>query len=72
MRNNPPKQIRVIFHCGAKVQEQPKDKKIKENFDILTWKTNDRAVATSKNLQDFINGKDDLKQIINEWIEVTK
>ena len=66
------KQIQVIFHCGAKVQEQPKDKLIQPNLDILTWKTNDRAVATFKNIQDIENAKTDLTKIINEWIEATK
>jgi hypothetical protein len=66
------KQIQVIFHSGAKVQEQPKEKLIQKHFDILTWKTNDRAVATFKNMQDIENGKTDLIKIINEWIELTK
>ncbi|HAN76602.1 MAG TPA: DUF1801 domain-containing protein [Bacteroidales bacterium] len=72
MRINPPKQIQLIFHCGAKVQELPKDKLIKENFDMLVWKANDRAVATFNNEQAIINGKDDLVQIINKWLAVTK
>jgi len=72
MRINPPKQIQLIFHCGAKVQELPKDKLIKENFDMLFWKANDRAVATFNNEQAIINGKDDLVQIINKWLAVTK
>jgi hypothetical protein len=54
------KQIQVIFHCGAKVQEQPKDKLIQPNLDILTWKTNDRAVGTFKNIQDIEKAKTDL------------
>jgi hypothetical protein len=66
------KQIQVIFHCGAKVQEQPKEKLIPQNFENLTWKTNDRAVATYKNMQDIEDGKSDLTKIINEWIEITK
>jgi hypothetical protein len=66
------KQIQVIFHCGAKVQEQPKEKLIQNNYEFLTWKTNDRAVAAFKTMQDIENGKTDLTKIINEWIEVTK
>jgi hypothetical protein len=72
MRINPPKPVQIIFHCGAKVQEQPKEKLIKENFDILTWKGNDRAIATFKNMQDIENAKEDLTKIINEWIQATK
>ncbi len=66
------KQIQIIFHCGAKVQEQPKEKLIQTNFDILIWKSNDRAVASFKNLQEIENVKGDLTKIINEWIKVTK
>jgi hypothetical protein len=66
------KQIQIIFHCGAKVQEQPKEKLIKQDFDFLTWKANDRAVATFKNMQDIEDGKTDLKKIVKDWIKVTK
>lgn len=74
MRIQPPttKQIQIIFHCGAKVQEEPKEKLIQPNLDILTWKTNDRAVATFKNIQNIENAKTDLTKIINDWIEATK
>ncbi len=74
MRIQPPttKQIQIIFHCGAKVQEQPKQKLITEEFDNLTWKSNDRAILTFKNIQDIENGKTDLTKIINVWLEATK
>lgn len=65
-------QIQVIFHRGAKVKEQPKEKLISEDFKILVWKSNDRAIATFKNMQDIENRKNDLTKIINEWIEATK
>jgi hypothetical protein len=65
-------QIQVIFHRGAKVKEQPKEKLISEDFKILVWKGNDRAIATFKNMQDIENRKNDLTKIINEWIEATK
>lgn len=66
------KQIQVIFHRGAKVQEQAKEKLILQNFDVLTWKANDRAIATFHQMQDIEDGKTDLNKIINKWIEVTK
>ncbi len=53
MRIQPPKQVQLIFHRGAKVQEQPKDKLIKDDSGLLTWKENDRAVATFKNMADI-------------------
>jgi hypothetical protein len=66
------KQIQIIFHCGAKVKEQPQEKLIKENFELLVWKGNDRAIATFKNMQDIENAKADLQIIVAEWINATK
>lgn len=68
----PPKNVQLVFHCGAKVQELPKEKLIKEDFKLLDWKGNDRAVATFNNLQDIHIGEADLKKIITEWIKATK
>ena len=73
MRVQPPtKQVQVIFHRGAKKQEQPKDKLIATKSKILVWKENDRAIVKFKSLQDIESGNADLTKIINEWIEVTK
>jgi hypothetical protein len=65
------KQIQIIFHCGAKVKEQTKDKLIKNDFDILVWKGNDRAIATFKNMEDIENNKANLAAIVAEWISVS-
>lgn len=72
MRIQPPKQVQLIFHCGAKVKEQPKVKLIREDFGMLVWKGNDRAIATFKNMQDIENGKADLTKIVIEWINEAK
>jgi hypothetical protein len=68
MRIQPPKQIQLVFHRGAKVKEQPKNKLILDVSGLLTWKTNDRAVATFKNMEDIISSKTTLARIINEWL----
>lgn len=73
MRIQPPmKQVQLIFHRGAKKQEQPKDKLIASTSKLLVWKENDRAIATFKNLQDIENGKAELTEIIAEWISATR
>lgn len=72
MRIQPPKQVQLIFHRGAKKQEQPKDKLIANKSKMLVWKENDRAIITFKSLQEIENGKDELTTIINEWIYSTK
>lgn len=41
MRIQPPKQIQIIFHRGAKVLEQPKNRLINDESKLLVWKTND-------------------------------
>lgn len=68
MRINPPKQLQLIFHRGAKVKPQPKEKLIQDDFKLLVWKENDRAVATLKNREELENNADNLKAIIKAWI----
>jgi hypothetical protein len=71
MRINPPKQLQLIFHRGAKVLEAPKNKLISEDFGMLAWKGNDRAVATFKNMNDIVSREKEIKQIVNDWIKAT-
>jgi hypothetical protein len=72
MRVQPPKQIQLIFHCGAKVKEQPKEKLIKEDFGILLWKGNDRAIATFRSKEEINDNINHLPKIITQWINATK
>jgi hypothetical protein len=74
MRVQPPtsKQIQLIFHRGAKKQEQPKNKLIDDNSKLLIWKENDRAIATFKSMTDIENAKENLIEIVKKWIEATK
>lgn len=66
MRVQPPKQIQLIFHRGAKKLAQPKDKLTSDKSGLLTWKENDRAVATFKSMTDINNTAADLTQIIKD------
>ncbi len=68
MKIQPPKQIQLIFHRGAKKQEQPKERIIQTDSNLLSWKENDRAIVTFKNMSEIKNGKADLTSIVNEWI----
>lgn len=74
MRIQPPttKHIQLIFHRGAKKQEQPKDKLIEENSKLLIWKENDRAIATFKNMTEIENAQTNLTEIVKKWINATK
>ena len=68
MKIQPPKNIQLIFHRGAKKLEQPKDKLINDDSNLLVWKENDRAIATFNNMQEIENAASDLKEIIRKWI----
>jgi len=72
MKIQPPKQIQLIFHCGAKVKEQPKEKLIQGVYKILVWKGNDRAIATFKNIEEMETAQAELTNIVNEWIVASK
>ncbi len=72
MRIQPAKQLQLIFHRGAKVKEPPKEKLIKDDFVILTWKGNDRAIVTFKNMHHIETSKMDLTKTVKEWINATK
>jgi hypothetical protein len=72
MRIQPPKQIQLIFHRGAKVLELPADKLINDTSGLLSWKTNDRAVAAFKNKKDIIAKQAALDKVINDWLMAAK
>ncbi len=72
MRIQPPKQIQLIFHRGAKKLEQPKEKLIGDNSKILVWKENDRAVASFKNKTEIEKSETELSNIIKNWLEAAK
>ena len=68
MKIQPPKNIQLIFHRGAKVKEQPKEKLIREDFGLLDWKENDRAVAIFMSILEIEKNKELISAIVNEWL----
>src|SRR5690348_5510013 len=50
MKIQPPKQLQLILHRGAKVKVQPKDRLINDESGLLVWKENDRAIVTMKDM----------------------
>ncbi|MCF2489232.1 DUF1801 domain-containing protein [Dyadobacter sp. CY347] len=68
MRIQPPKQIQLVFHRGAKVKEQPVDKLITEDHGLLVWKENDRAIASFKRLDAITAATSNLTNIVQEWL----
>lgn len=72
MRIQPPKQIQLIFHRGAKKIIQPKDKLIDDKSGLLIWKENDRAITSFKNIDEIKKAEANLEKIINSWINAAK
>ncbi|WP_431160713.1 DUF1801 domain-containing protein [Flagellimonas beolgyonensis] len=72
MKIQPPKTVQLIFHRGATKQIQPENKLLDGWDSILTWKENDRAIATFNDLLDIERTKTALTQIVNNWIKATK
>lgn len=68
MRIQPPKQVQLIFHRGAKVKEQPHNRLLINDFGILTWKENDRAIAIFKSMEEINNSKLVLAKVVEAWI----
>lgn len=68
MRIQPPKQVQLIFHRGAKALSQPAERLIHDDTGLLQWKENDRAVATFKSWDHLESNKPAVQKIINDWI----
>jgi hypothetical protein len=62
-------EIRLIFHRGAAVKDQPKKPCIEDNSGILKWATNDRAIASFASLETLQNQKESLISIISKWMK---
>jgi hypothetical protein len=67
----PAKSVYLIFHCGAKVQAEPKARLLKEDYGLLTWKSNDRAVIGFTKEADFLKAKPHLAELVKNWLNVT-
>jgi len=71
MRIQPPKQIQLVFHRGAKVKEQPKERLVQDASGLLVWSENDRAIASFKNMEAVEAGREALSAIVRDWLVAT-
>ena len=72
MKIQPPKQIQLIFHRGVKKMEQPNTPLIADPSGLLTWKENDRAIASFESVDIIISNEVFIKQIVTAWIDANK
>jgi uncharacterized protein YdhG (YjbR/CyaY superfamily) len=72
MKLFPPKNIQLIFHRGAKVKAQPKERLIQDQSGLLKWMANDRAMAEFVSAEQIISQKKALSTLINVWISAAK
>ena len=71
MKIQPPKLVQLIFHRGAKVKEQPRERLISDQSGLLAWRENDRAIATFKTMKDVENQESDLIRVVKDWVAAT-
>lgn len=71
MRIQPPRQLQLIFHRGAKSVAQPKGKLIDDNSGLLEWKSNDRAVITFRSMDEVKSASKSLTEIVRKWIKAS-
>ena len=71
MKIQPPKQIQLVFHRGAKVKEQPKERLVQDTSGLLAWRENDRAIASFKDKEAVEAGRGALSGIVQAWIAAT-
>lgn len=69
-RLHPPKNIQLIFHRGAKVKDSTVFS-FDDSTGIIQWITKDRGTVTFENMEDIEEHKEDLKNLVKEWMKVT-
>lgn len=62
------KQVQVIFHRGAKVKVQPKNHLIEDEFNLLVFKENDRAIINIKSIDEVILHQSSIQTLVHRWI----
>ena len=65
------KYIQIVLHRGAKTQPQPGERLLANDFGLLDWKSNDRAIMIFRNSEEIQLQKEKLTAIIRSWIAAT-
>lgn len=62
------KQIQIIFHRGAIVKVQPINHLIDDEFNLLIWKENDRAIISFKTIDEIKTNKESIQILVYRWL----
>lgn len=62
------KQVQVIFHRGAKVKVQPINHLIEDEFNLLVFKENDRAILNIKSIEEVVLHQLSIQTLVYRWI----
>ncbi|MCB0746824.1 MAG: DUF1801 domain-containing protein [Ignavibacteriae bacterium] len=65
----PPKNIQLVLHTDAKVKEKPKNIQLDDPHKIIKWAAPDRCVITIKSNEEAIKLKNQISEIVKNWIE---
>lgn len=65
----PPKNIQLVLHTDAKVKEKPKKIQLDDPHKIIKWAAPDRCVITIKSNEEAIKLKNQISEIVKNWIE---
>lgn len=70
-RLNPPKNIQLVFHRGAKVRTDTKDFSFDDPTGLLKWLAKDRGVVTFQDMSEITLRNSDLKLLVDKWVKAT-
>lgn len=68
MKIQPPKQIQLIFHRGAKKLKQPSERLTNDPYGLLDWRENDRAIVGFRSEAEITLHREKLKELISLWL----
>ncbi len=61
--------VRVILHCGAAKIKAPAKTLINDSSGLLTWPSNDRAIAAFKSVEDLQSHQVVFKKLVQSWLK---
>ncbi len=62
------KQVQIIFHRGAKVKVQPINHLIEDEFNLLVFKENDRAIYSIRSYEEVVNHATSIQTLVQRWL----